>query len=291
MRPGSVISSACGAADPARPAISRHGARVVAARSARTCCDPNSTSGWRAHGGELLEIGPGTGSFAAESLEIFALLGTPLERYALLDTSADMRARQRERSRSIAGSARHRLHVAGTVGANPSPAWCSATSAPDATPCERFSTRDGVPWRLGASGSRAVSTRAARVRRPTAHAQGMTRSSAIRNLHSPTFLCPTAIAVNSIRVSTPGSRRWARRCAVARYCSPITVYRAGSCSTPSAPWQVCVAIIDTVRTTILFFGRARRRHRMGRLHRRRRECDAGGVRGRGLHDADGVFVG
>ena len=45
----------------------------------------------------LLEIGPGTGSFAAESLEIFARLGTPLERYALLDTSADMRARQRER--------------------------------------------------------------------------------------------------------------------------------------------------------------------------------------------------
>lgn len=102
----------------------------------------------RVHGGDLLEIGPGTGSFAAETLEIFASLGTPLDRYALLDTSADMRARQQQ------------LLAASPAAQRTDCTWLESWPQPftgavfanellDAMPCERFLMRDGVPWRLG----------------------------------------------------------------------------------------------------------------------------------------------
>ncbi len=114
---------------------------------ARTCATQLDLC-LRVHGGELLEIGPGTGSFAAESLEIFALLGTPLERYALLDTSADMRARQRERL--LASPAAQSTDCAWLDGwPQPFTGVVFGNELLDAMPCERFLMRDGVPWRLG----------------------------------------------------------------------------------------------------------------------------------------------
>lgn len=114
---------------------------------ARTCATQLDLC-LRVHGGELLEIGPGTGRFAAEALEIFSLLDTPLERYALLDTSADMRARQRQLL--TASPAAERIDCT-WLDAWPQPftGVVFANELLDAMPCERFLMRDGEPWRLG----------------------------------------------------------------------------------------------------------------------------------------------
>jgi SAM-dependent MidA family methyltransferase len=48
-------------------------------------------------GGDILELGPGTGRLAACLLGELATLGYPPERYLLLDVSADLRDRQRQR--------------------------------------------------------------------------------------------------------------------------------------------------------------------------------------------------
>src|SRR2546426_1128823 len=46
-------------------------------------------------GGEILELGAGTGRMAAELLGALAALGVTLERYAILEVSADLAERQR----------------------------------------------------------------------------------------------------------------------------------------------------------------------------------------------------
>lgn len=114
---------------------------------ARTCASQLDLC-LRVHGGDVLEFGPGTGRFAAEGLGVFARLGTPLQRYRMLETSADLRARQR--ALLHAGAAAHGVHCewlealperyTGVVFAN---------EVLDAMPCERFEMRAGVPLRLG----------------------------------------------------------------------------------------------------------------------------------------------
>jgi len=46
-------------------------------------------------GGEILELGPGSGRLAGDLLEAMAELGTPPSRYCLLEVSAELRERQR----------------------------------------------------------------------------------------------------------------------------------------------------------------------------------------------------
>lgn len=98
-------------------------------------------------GGQVLELGPGTGSFAAGALETFGAQRTPVTGYALLEVSPDLRARQQAR-----------LAAAATGGITPN--WLDSLPAPfrgvvfaneviDALPCERFVVRSGAAWRLG----------------------------------------------------------------------------------------------------------------------------------------------
>jgi SAM-dependent MidA family methyltransferase len=57
-------------------------------------------------GGDVLELGPGTGRLAAVLLAELARLGQPPGRYLLLDVSADLRDRQRQRiAESVPGEA------------------------------------------------------------------------------------------------------------------------------------------------------------------------------------------
>ena len=110
-------------------------------------------------GGEVLELGPGTGRFAAGALAEFRARGTPVDGYSLLEVSPDLRARQQAllaatEARGIAhGKAHGDAHGAG-------PRWLDALPAPfrgvlfanevvDALPCERFVMRGGAAWRLG----------------------------------------------------------------------------------------------------------------------------------------------
>lgn len=97
--------------------------------------------------GDLLELGPGTGSFALGAIETFKRCRTPIARYRLLEVSADLRERQ-------AARLSHLTH------AEPARDWCDRIPAGfsgvifgnevlDALPCERFIVRDGQWWRLG----------------------------------------------------------------------------------------------------------------------------------------------
>lgn len=114
---------------------------------ARTCATQVDLC-LRVHGGDMLEIGPGTGRFAAEALGVFARLATPLRKYFLLDTSAQLRARQQA---LLAGSSIDpRTQVEWLNG------WPEnftgvvfANELLDAMPCERFVLRDGTALRLG----------------------------------------------------------------------------------------------------------------------------------------------
>ena len=64
---------------------------------ARQCAEVLERLGHRGDGGELLEIGAGSGALAVDLLGELAALGQPPERYLILERSADLRRRQRER--------------------------------------------------------------------------------------------------------------------------------------------------------------------------------------------------
>ncbi|NBU25663.1 MAG: class I SAM-dependent methyltransferase, partial [Gammaproteobacteria bacterium] len=94
-----------------------------------------------------IELGPGTGRFAAGALAGFRALGTPVTGYSLLEVSPDLRARQQAL-----------LAEAGPPAVTPR--WLDSLPAPfrgvvfaneviDALPCERFVMQGGTAWRLG----------------------------------------------------------------------------------------------------------------------------------------------
>lgn len=97
---------------------------------------------------EILELGPGTGRFAADALEVLEDAVSPLRCYRLLEVSADLRQRQQQLLQRDPAS--RRVHVewldrlperfAGIVFAN---------EILDALPCERFIVHHGEWWRLG----------------------------------------------------------------------------------------------------------------------------------------------
>lgn len=96
---------------------------------------------------EVLEFGPGTGHFAVEAIGLMSVNDSPLQRYRLLEVSADLRERQQK---FLAGAVRGSVELewldslpndfAGVVFAN---------EILDALPCERFVVRGGEMWRLG----------------------------------------------------------------------------------------------------------------------------------------------
>ena len=103
-------------------------------------------------GGEVLELGPGTGRFAAGALAEFRAGGTPITGYSLLEVSPDLRARQQ----ALLAASDEPPVDARLI----SPRWLDSLPAPfrgvvfaneviDALPCERFVMRGGAAWRLG----------------------------------------------------------------------------------------------------------------------------------------------
>ena len=114
-------------------------------------------------GGRVLELGPGTGRFAADALAAFAALGTPLAGYSLLEVSPDLRARQQALLAAASGAAGGAASGAAPQGI--ATAWLDALPPPsrgvvfanevvDALPCERFVMRGGAAWRLGVGRAR-----------------------------------------------------------------------------------------------------------------------------------------
>lgn len=101
-------------------------------------------------GGSILELGPGSGRFAEVALREFAVCGTPLAEYALLEVSADLRERQQRRLRDLGVPLRWLdalpKNFRGVIFAN---------EVIDALPCERFVIREGEFHRLGVGCKRA----------------------------------------------------------------------------------------------------------------------------------------
>jgi len=97
----------------------------------------------QASGGGILELGAGTGSLAAVMLGELASLGVLPERYAILEVSGDLAARQRERLARLPAALRQRLTWLQELPDQPARGVILANEVADALPCHR------VCWSAG----------------------------------------------------------------------------------------------------------------------------------------------
>jgi SAM-dependent MidA family methyltransferase len=112
---------------------------------ARQCADVLAATG-----GDILELGAGTGRMAACVLQSLAQIGVLPERYAILEVSGDLAERQRARLASLPEELRERvvwldrLPAAGAMRG-----VILANEVLDALPVQRFVVRDGAARELG----------------------------------------------------------------------------------------------------------------------------------------------
>ena len=102
-----------------------------------------------ATGGEILELGAGTGRMAATVLESLAAEGVLPERYSILEVSGDLAQRQRERLRSLPEGLRERVVWLERLPERPIRGVVLANEVLDALPCQRFVV-------LGVGGARSI---------------------------------------------------------------------------------------------------------------------------------------
>ena len=89
-------------------------------------------------GAEILELGAGTGRMAATVLESLALEGVLPDRYAILEVSADLAQRQRERLSVLPAPLRERVVWLDKLPERPLAGVILANEVLDALPCQRF---------------------------------------------------------------------------------------------------------------------------------------------------------
>ncbi len=98
-----------------------------------------------AGGGEILELGAGTGRMAAAVLQALSARGVRPERYAILEVSADLAQRQRERIGALPAALRDRVEWLERLPDQPLRGVILANEVLDALPCRRFVVaQDGV---------------------------------------------------------------------------------------------------------------------------------------------------
>ena len=100
-------------------------------------------------GGEVLELGAGTGSLAAALLPELAALGALPERYAILEVSADFAARQRARLEQLPSGLRERVSWLERLPERPLHGVILANEVADALPFRRFIRQEGGVRELG----------------------------------------------------------------------------------------------------------------------------------------------
>jgi len=100
---------------------------------ARQCAEVLSATG-----GEILELGAGTGRMAGAVLESLAAEGVLPQRYSILEVSADLAERQRERLRSLPAALRERVVWLERLPERPIRGVVLANEVLDALPCQRF---------------------------------------------------------------------------------------------------------------------------------------------------------
>jgi SAM-dependent MidA family methyltransferase len=122
------------------PEVSELFGRCVAAQCAQVL---------RATGGEILELGAGTGALAAAILAALDAEGVLPERYAILEVSGDLAARQRARLERLAPHLRARVAWLEQLPQKPLRGVVLANEVADALPVRRFGLRGGMVRELG----------------------------------------------------------------------------------------------------------------------------------------------
>ena len=102
-----------------------------------------------AGGGEILEVGAGTGRMAAVILESLAALDALPARYAILEVSADLAERQRQRLGKLPPEIRQRVVWLERLPERPINGVILANEVLDALPCRRFTLQAGAVRELG----------------------------------------------------------------------------------------------------------------------------------------------
>jgi SAM-dependent MidA family methyltransferase len=106
-------------------------------------------------GGDVLELGAGSGAMAAAMLAELARLGSLPQRYRILDVSADLRARQRDTLQQAVPQYIDRVEWLDRLPDEPMTGVIVANEVLDAMPVERFVLRGGevnalgVTWHFG----------------------------------------------------------------------------------------------------------------------------------------------
>jgi SAM-dependent MidA family methyltransferase len=111
--------------------------------------------------GEILELGAGTGRMAAVILQSLAALDRLPSRYAILEVSADLAERQRERLGALPREIRERVVWLERLPERPIDGVILANEVLDALPCQRFVLRGGEVRELGVATGGAADARAA----------------------------------------------------------------------------------------------------------------------------------
>jgi SAM-dependent MidA family methyltransferase len=100
-------------------------------------------------GGDILELGAGTGRMAATVLEALAEQGALPARYLILEVSADLTARQRERIAQLPAALASRVQWLTSLPEQPLSGVILANEVLDALPTNRIALIDGVPHERG----------------------------------------------------------------------------------------------------------------------------------------------
>ena len=118
--------------------------------------------------GEILELGAGSGRMAAAILQSLAADGRLPARYAILEVSADLAQRQRERLGQLPREIRDRVVWLERLPEQPIDGVILANEVLDALPCRRFMLRDGAVRELGVAVSESPGGAVALVERAAA---------------------------------------------------------------------------------------------------------------------------
>ena len=103
----------------------------------------------RCDGRAILEFGAGSGALAVDLVRYLADAGIEIERYSIVEVSADLRERQQERVRRELGARAERIEWLDRLPAQPLRGLMIANEVLDALPVERFRKADGRVERLG----------------------------------------------------------------------------------------------------------------------------------------------
>ena len=114
-----------------------------------TCLARECAAVLAATGGGILELGAGSGALAATLLNALDAQGAAPERYAILEVSADLAARQRARLAVLAPHLRERVVWLERLPDAPLAGVILANEVADALPVRRFSLHAGAVHELG----------------------------------------------------------------------------------------------------------------------------------------------